>query len=79
MPKLGPVKGRILARVLRRNGLVEVPKRGKGNDKWYVHPDDPQRNTSIPGHNEIKRGTLRSILRNVDKSIEEYQQRLEEL
>ena len=68
-----------LAAVLRRNGLVEYPGRGKGGDTWFEHPDDPTKATTVPGHNEIKVGTLSSILRYAGKSRKEYQERLLEM
>lgn len=79
MPRLTAVKRRILVAVLRRNGLVEAPLRGKGSHAWFEHPDDPARCTTIPNRDEISKDLLLRILKQSGKTRSEYEARLREV
>lgn len=70
MPKLNPVKPRIIIRYLQKIGFVEI--RQKGSHIFFAHPDG--RTTVIPYHprEEIRPGLLRKILHDVKISPEEF-------
>ena len=72
MPRLGPQKRRNLAKALRENGLEEHPDRGKGSHTFWVHPDDPTRETTVPGDETIKKGTAATIISQAGKTLDEY-------
>ena len=70
MTKLAPVKPRDLARILRDLGFVMV--RQRGSHTFWQHLDG--RTTVVPVHGgeEISRGLLRKILRDVELDPEEF-------
>jgi predicted RNA binding protein YcfA (HicA-like mRNA interferase family) len=59
-------------RVLRENGLVELPERGKGSHTLFEHPDDPTRHATVPSEEEIGTHLTRLILAQAGKTVEEY-------
>ena len=67
-PALPIVSGRDVVRVLGEAGFVEVSQRGS-----HVKLRDPAGHTVIvPLHRELARGTLRSILRQADLTVEAF-------
>lgn len=66
MPKLPVVSGRKLIRALSRLGFVIV--RQKGSHVFLQKGDDT---TVVPLHKEIKKPTLRKILKQAHVSMEE--------
>ena len=70
MPKLPVVKTRELIRVLSRLGFFEYHR--VGSHAQFKHPDD--RRVTIPVHygKDVKTGTLRGILSDIDLSVEEF-------
>lgn len=69
MPKLVPIKGRLLIKFLENLGFVQ--RDAEGAHVFLKHPDG--RTTVVPVHNkEISRGLLRKILNDVQVSVEEY-------
>jgi len=70
MPKLSPIKARLLIKFLKERGFVEV--RQKGSHKFFAHHDG--RTTVVPFHpnKEIGPGLLRSILNDIRISPEEF-------
>ena len=68
MTKLPRVSGReLVAALLKKHFVV---KRQHGSH-IILRRDDPFAQVVVPGHREIDKGTLRSILRQADISIEE--------
>ena len=61
MASLPVLSGRELIRALERAGY-EVDRQ-KGSHIVLRHVDPPHRRLTVPDHKEIKKGTLRAILR----------------
>lgn len=57
-----------VTKALKRAGFVF--DRQKGSHMVYYHPEN-NRTVVVPRHNEIKRGTLREILREANISSQE--------
>ena len=70
MPRFSPIKAVKLLKILRRLGFEEI--RQKGSHLIVKHHDG--RETVIPVHKgeEIGRGLLRKILRDINLSPEEF-------
>ena len=79
MAALGPVRRRLLVKVLELNGFAQVPGRGKGSHSWFSRPDDPELHTTVPEHDLIGTDLLQRILRQAGKSRQEYLDRLREV
>jgi predicted RNA binding protein YcfA (HicA-like mRNA interferase family) len=71
MPKLSPIRGKDLIRILEKQGFAQI--RQRGSHVRMTHPDD--RKTSVPIHSgeNVHLGLLRKILRDVHISPEEFQ------
>lgn len=71
MPKLPRLKGRELLTALRRAGFTLV--RIRGSHHFMQHPDG--RCSVVPVHagETVGPGLLRSILRDVEMSVEEFE------
>lgn len=70
MPRLSPIKAVKLLKILHRLGFSEI--RQKGSHLILKHNDG--RETVVPIHKgeEIGRGLLRKILRDINLSLEEF-------
>lgn len=70
MPKLSPIGGRELIRILQKQGFINV--RQKGSHVRLEHPDG--RKTSVPVHSgeSVHVGLLRKILRDTQISPEDF-------
>lgn len=70
MPKLPVVKAKELLRTLKKLGFS--PYHQAGSHIQLKHPDG--RRTTIPYHpsKEIRRGTLKAIINDLDMSVEEF-------
>lgn len=70
MPKLSPISGRELIKILQRLGFEKVHQ--KGSHVRMRHPDG--RRTSVPIHTgeRVGVGLLRKILRDVNIFPEEF-------
>lgn len=70
MTKLVSVSPREMARILKRLGFEEI--RRKGSHAYFGHRDG--RATVIPLHEgeDLGKGLIRSILRDIDISVAEY-------
>lgn len=70
MPRLSPIRGIQLVRILEKKGFRNV--RQKGSHLRLEHPDG--RKTSVPIHTgeSVGKGLLRKILRDVNLSPEEF-------
>jgi len=77
VPRIGPIKRRLLVAVLRANGLEET-NRGKGGHTVFEHPTDPTRWTVLQPRNEVPAPLVRRIIHQAGKTTEEYLRHLEE-
>ena len=70
MPKLSPIRGKELVRILEKQGFAVV--RQKGSHVRLEHPDG--RKTSDPVHTgeSVGKGLLRKILRDVVLTPEQF-------
>jgi predicted RNA binding protein YcfA (HicA-like mRNA interferase family) len=66
------VNGRQVIRALMRAGFVV--DRIAGSHHVLMHPRDPRRTVTVPLHagRDLKRGTLRSIIRQAGFTVEEF-------
>jgi predicted RNA binding protein YcfA (HicA-like mRNA interferase family) len=69
MPKLPRISSRECIRALEKAGFYFVRKKGS---HIVMRRDKPFAQTVVPENNEIPVGTLRSILRDADLSVEEF-------
>jgi predicted RNA binding protein YcfA (HicA-like mRNA interferase family) len=67
--RLPQVSGRECVTALQRFGFVVVRQRGS---HIILRRDDPFAQLVVPDHKQLDRGTLRSILRQAEISIEEF-------
>jgi predicted RNA binding protein YcfA (HicA-like mRNA interferase family) len=58
-------------RAFTRIGYVVLPKRGKGSHTVLRHLQTG-RILTIPGHDPVRRGTLRAIIRQAGMSVDEF-------
>lgn len=70
MPKLSPIRSRELLRILYKVGFITVHQ--KGSHLRLEHPDG--RKATVPMHSgeKIQVGLLRSILRDVNMTPEQF-------
>ena len=69
--KLPLLSGREVCAALSKAGFSEIPGRGKGSHLFVYRPD-PATGITIPNEKEVKRGTLRAILRQADLTVEDF-------
>jgi predicted RNA binding protein YcfA (HicA-like mRNA interferase family) len=76
MTRLPIVEFKTMDRVLRRLGFM--PVRQKGSHIFYRHPDG--RTTTLPNHQgrDLARPLIREILREIELSLEQFVQELED-
>lgn len=72
--KLPVVSGYEVGKVLKRIGYEFVGQEGSHLHYRKTYP--PYIKITVPNHKELKRATLRSILRSVDISVEKLKQLL---
>jgi predicted RNA binding protein YcfA (HicA-like mRNA interferase family) len=70
MPKIPIINSQKLVRALRKMGFFEVHQ--VGSHVQFKHADG--RRVTVPVHTgkDVKTGTLRAILRDIDISIEDF-------
>lgn len=70
MPKLNPISGKKLTKILKNLGFEII--RIKGSHHYFHHKDG--RSTTVPIHSneDVAIGTLRAVLDDVRLSVEEY-------
>jgi predicted RNA binding protein YcfA (HicA-like mRNA interferase family) len=71
LPVLSCSLRREIVKALSKVGFREIPGRGKGSHV-FVYRDAPRTGITIPRENEVKRGTLRSIIRQAGLTIDEF-------
>jgi predicted RNA binding protein YcfA (HicA-like mRNA interferase family) len=69
MSKLPSVSGQQVVAVLQQLGFRIRRQHGS---HIIVRRDDPFAQTVVPAHRELDRGTLKSILRQIDISVDEF-------
>jgi predicted RNA binding protein YcfA (HicA-like mRNA interferase family) len=69
MSKLPVVLGRECIKVMKKIGFYEDHHTG---DHVIMRRDDPRTTISVPNHRELKKGTLRAIIRQMGLTIEEF-------
>ena len=65
------ISGRDAAKAFKAAGFVEVPKRGKGSHMALAR-ESPTTLLTIPDHRELKRGTLRALIRQSGLTTDEF-------
>jgi predicted RNA binding protein YcfA (HicA-like mRNA interferase family) len=69
--RLPVISGREAIIAFEKIGFVLLPGRGKGDHKVMARQGWPAILT-IPDHKEVRRGTLRSLIRSAGISVEEF-------
>ena len=69
--KLPVLSGREVCTALCKAGFIQVPGRGKGSHV-FLYRKDPPTGITVPNDKEVRRGTLRAILRRADLTVEEF-------
>jgi predicted RNA binding protein YcfA (HicA-like mRNA interferase family) len=69
MTRLPVISGRQCVRVLLRIGFVEDHQTG---GHIIVRRENPTTTISVPNHRELKKGTLRAIIRQAGLTVEEF-------
>lgn len=71
MSRLAPISSRRLCTLLEHLGFEQI--RQRGSHAYFRHPDG--RSTVVPMHRgeDIGRGLLRAILRDIELSVERYE------
>ena len=62
MPKLAVLSGREVCALLAQHGFIEIRRRGS-HIIMQRQDDGGSTTVPVPDHDEVKRGTLRSIIR----------------
>ncbi|NJD51561.1 MAG: type II toxin-antitoxin system HicA family toxin [Candidatus Methanoperedens sp.] len=77
MTKLNVIDARKMEKLLFKLGFERV--RQKGSHVFYRHPDG--RTTSVPHHpgRDLARPLIKEILREIELSVEEYNEHLKKL
>jgi predicted RNA binding protein YcfA (HicA-like mRNA interferase family) len=76
MSNLTMISDKQMVKLIVLLGFVEV--RQKGSHVFFAHPDG--RTTVVPCHNEdLSRGLLRKILKDIDLSVLEYEKLRKEI
>jgi predicted RNA binding protein YcfA (HicA-like mRNA interferase family) len=75
MPKLPKISGRKAVRALERLGFVQIRQRGSHIILKRV-TDEGATGCTVPAHDEIAIGTLRSILKQAQVTPEEFMENL---
>jgi predicted RNA binding protein YcfA (HicA-like mRNA interferase family) len=66
------LRSREVIRAFERAGYQVIPRRGKGSHTVMAHPEKLAILT-IPDHDPVKRGTLRSLIRDAEMTVEQFQ------
>ncbi|MGB3204949.1 MAG: type II toxin-antitoxin system HicA family toxin [Crinalium sp.] len=69
MSKLPVISGAECTKTLEKIGFVVVRQRGS---HIILVREEPKTTVSVPNHDEIDRGTLRAIIRQVDLTVDEF-------
>jgi predicted RNA binding protein YcfA (HicA-like mRNA interferase family) len=69
------LRAREVIRSFEKAGFQIVPKRGKGSHTVMSHPTKTAILT-IPDHDPVKRGTLRSLIRDAEMTMAQFRELL---
>lgn len=69
MSKLPTISGRDCIRVLGKVGFYQ---KRRESSHVILRRDDPFAQVTVPDHNALAKGTLRSILRGADLTVDEF-------
>lgn len=69
MSKLPVISGAECVKALEQIGFVVARQRGS---HIILVREEPKTTVSVPNHDELDRGTLRAIVRQVDLSVDEF-------
>jgi len=69
--RLPILSGRQVVAALSKVGFKEIPGRGKGSHV-FIFRVDPPKGITVPNEKELKRGTLRAIIRQADLTVDEF-------
>lgn len=70
MPKLIPISGRRLCKLVEKFGFEKVHQ--VGSHVRYIHPDGRKTVIPVHGDEELGKGLLAEILKQIEMSREEY-------
>lgn len=70
MPRLSPISSRDLAKILDKLGFTKI--RQVGSHARFIHSDGRKITLPIHSGENVHRGLLRKILRDLDLSPEEF-------
>ncbi len=70
MPKLIPISGRKLCKIVEKLGFKKVHQ--VGSHMRYFHPDGRKTVVPVHGDEELGKGLLLEILKQIELSREEY-------
>lgn len=73
--KLPVINGEQAAQAFVRAGFDRLARRGRGTHILLNRPGDPVL-LSVPDHDPLQRGTLRSLIRKSGMTVEEFQKLL---
>ncbi len=69
MSKLPIIAGQECVRALEKAGFYQLHQSGS---HIIMRRDDPKTTISVPNHREIRRGTLRAIIRQAGMTVEGF-------
>jgi len=72
MPKLIPISGRKLCKIVEKLGFEKIHQ--VGSHVRYFHPDGRKTVIPVHGDEELGKGLLNEILKQIQLSREEYDQ-----
>jgi len=70
MPKLRVISGKVLMKILLAEGFVEIRQKGS-HARLVLKASDSAHYITIPLHDEIVRGTFKSIIRSLQRCFSE--------
>jgi len=70
MPKLVPISGRKFCKLVEKLGFKKVHQVGSHNR--YIHPDGRKTVVPVHGNEELGKGLILEILKQIDLSKHEY-------
>ncbi len=71
MSELPRISGREVVQALKKMGYE--PDRQRGSHMTLRQTDAPHRRVTVPDHQEVAKGTLRAIIREVGLTVEEFE------
>lgn len=74
MSKLRVLSGKETCTILGRHGFTEVRRRGSHIVMQRKNDDEGTTTVPVPDHKELKKGTLRSIIRQSGVSRHEFEE-----